>query len=122
MVGTVPGMTEKTDPATTKWAIGIGAVLVAICGWAALKGPAHHPEDSGADAEHACQELVKDRLKSPASAKFSGLSHTGTGDEYTVTGSVDSQNSFGALMRSDFVCTVRANGDSWHLVSLTGLN
>ena len=113
---------KKTDPTTTRWAIGIGILLVVCCGWAALKGPGHNSDDPGPDAERACKELVKDRLKSPGSAKFSGMDHRGDVDEYTVTGSVDSQNSFGALIRSDFTCTVREQGDNWHLVSLTGLN
>ncbi len=53
-----------------------------------------------------CEELVKDRLKSPGSARFSGENTTGDADHgWTTIGGVDSQNSFGALMRMDFRCT-----------------
>jgi hypothetical protein len=39
-----------------------------------------------------------------------------------VTGAVDAQNSFGAMIRSNFTCSVRLDGDTWYLTSLTGLN
>ncbi|QIS06744.1 hypothetical protein F5X71_34530 [Nocardia brasiliensis] len=70
-----------------------------------------------------CRELVEGELKSPGSAKFSG--ETVTGDAaagWTAAGNVDSQNSFGALLRSAWSCSARleADGDTIY-VKLTRL-
>ena len=53
-----------------------------------------------------CKELVKSVLKSPTTAKFPSL-HDGwamskTPEEIIIQGYVDSQNSFGAMIRSSF--------------------
>lgn len=54
-----------------------------------------------------CQELVTDSLTSPASAEFSDVETTLAGTLYTTTGKVDSQNKFGAMIRSTFRCESR---------------
>ena len=77
--------------------------------------------DQSAYVEVACRDWVKDRLKSPTSAKFSGENTTQTGNTYVVRGSVDAQNSFGAMIRSDYTCEAIHEGGSSRLVSLTGL-
>lgn len=58
------------------------------------------------------ENYVKENLKSPATAEFAGIydSHTsiihlGEG-KYKVSSYVDSQNSFGAMIRTKFTCTV----------------
>ncbi|SNR98957.1 hypothetical protein SAMN06272737_1579 [Blastococcus mobilis] len=79
--------------------------------------------DSG--AYYACEGFVEDRLKAPSSADFSGYFDSyviQSGDEYTVSGYVDAENSFGAMLRSEWTCTVRDGGDTWYLESLTGLD
>jgi len=50
-------------------------------------------------------------LKSPSSAKFPwGLkSSLISGDKYRVANYVDSQNSFGAMIRTNYVCEVVVN-------------
>ncbi len=48
------------------------------------------------------------------------MSNTGAGT-FTVTGNVDAQNSFGAMLRMRFTCVVRDAGAERRLVSLTGL-
>jgi len=74
------------------------------------------PEDKRADAKRACQEkFIADRLKAPATAKYSDVTVSGAAGSYTVAGAVDSQNSFGALVRSSFTCSVHLNGDQWIL-------
>lgn len=57
-----------------------------------------------------CRSAVKAQLKSPATAKFPGslesaaeASETEAG-ERTWSGHVDSENGFGAVVRTDFVC------------------
>lgn len=62
------------------------------------------------DRTDACvmaQQFVLDGLKSPATAKFPGWSETDCrvsqrGRIWVVSSFVDSQNSFGALLRSDY--------------------
>lgn len=75
------------------------------------------------DATSACEHFVDQRLKSPASARYSSeqVSHTGT--TYVVGGNVDSQNSFGAMIRNQFVCTetLDTGNNTWHLQALDGL-
>jgi len=63
----------------------------------------------------SCEELVKNQLKSPASAQFSGETQTNV-DSSTVNidGTVDSQNGFGAMLRSTFEC--QANGSDLKLM------
>lgn len=78
-------------------------------------------EDLGWSAQNACEEFVEKRLKSPSTAEFD-TQVSGSDGAYTVTGTVDSQNSFGAMIRNDFNCEVHESGDQWVLDSLTGLD
>lgn len=114
------------QPVTTKQACGCVALLGILIfgGCAALaaysNSQADRPSDSG--AEVFCEQLVEDQLKSPRSADFTAESVNHVGDQWTVTGAVDSDNSFGASIRNTFTCVLRHNGDGWDLVSLTGLS
>lgn len=70
---------------------------------------ARHSDD---DAFYCATLIVKDYLKAPSTAKFCKLSdatvtHLGNG-EYMVTGWVDAENSYGAMIRSDFIVTYTA--------------
>jgi RNA polymerase subunit RPABC4/transcription elongation factor Spt4 len=66
------------------------------------------------------EKFVTRELRSPASARFSGItdpetviSDLGAG-RFRVSGYVDSQNGFGALLRSNYTCTVKYGGhDTW---------
>ena len=73
------------------------------------------------------QAYVKDFLKSPGSADFpfadfSYIDHED--DSYTIQSYVDSQNSFGAMIRSDYTATLKylsgddADPNSWELQRL----
>ncbi|WP_051973796.1 hypothetical protein [Cryobacterium sp. MLB-32] len=55
-------------------------------------------------AIYACEEAVAQNLKSPASADFN--SSAAGGNPWVVQGVVDSENSFGARLRSTFECSV----------------
>jgi hypothetical protein len=100
----------------------IGIVVVGGLCWGVSALNSDQPQDQGPDAEQACKDFVKDRLKAPAGADFSGVDRTAAGSTYTVTGDVDAQNSFGAKLRSHFTCVVRDAGAEWKLESLTGIN
>ncbi|MEO8096386.1 MAG: hypothetical protein ABI811_01705 [Acidobacteriota bacterium] len=63
------------------------------------------------------RQFVEKRLKSPATAKFSEESAVLHESVWFVKGAVDSQNSFGAMLRLIYLCRVRhAEGDTWILV------
>ncbi|MFD5425222.1 hypothetical protein [Streptomyces sp. NPDC127084] len=80
----------------------------------------------GHSAAIMCEDFVKDRLKSPGTAEFPGVMdsdyakttvQSGTKPwKYEVTGVVDSQNGFGATVRSNYVCTVSTkDNETWTL-------
>jgi len=74
-------------------------------------------------AKIACKDYVKARLKAPGTAKFGdALVMPWKGDGcYQVSGYVDSQNSFGALLRTKYRCYVCSSGkqDVYFLRSLS---
>lgn len=70
------------------------------------------------EAEYACNDFARDRLKSPSTAHFNEDTSSNVGNRWTVSGSVDSENSFGASLRSTFTCTMTISGDTWRLVDL----
>lgn len=94
--------------------LAVGFVVTGLAGCA-------ESEPSGYDsvtAEVMCEQFVEQRLKSPASAEFSGqASKSLGGTKWEVTGTVDSQNSFGAMMRSAYTCTLKGpaakDDDMW---------
>lgn len=84
------------------------------------------PPLKATEAFDICKQYVSDRLKSPSGATWrdpygSQVTYTGSGDgPWTVNASVDSENSFGAKLRSTYTCTVKhESGDTWSLVNLT---
>lgn len=118
-----PQSTEGTPAPTAKGgstAVWLALIVVLCCGLAIFKG-CTGDSDGNSGALIACKHYVKDRLKSPGTADFSGLSMDGSGSRVTVSGDVDSQNSFGGVVRNSFTCTVSGSGDAWSLISLTGL-
>ena len=68
----------------------------------------YDPNWSG-EAISQCEDLVTQNLKAPSTAKFDTQA-TG-GGTWIVTGTVDSENSFGATLRADFQCTVIMEGE-----------
>ena len=98
------------------WAVIIGGLIAVI---AFQNSPAKQAEreaermyeNAPVYAEMGCKDQVEARLKAPSTAKFSDVSVKGIGGEFTVTGSVDSENSFGAMIRSEFSCDVEVDGD-----------
>ena len=86
--------------------------------------PQSAPADRRAEAFTVCEQFVERRLKAPGTAKFSHvwdstISGSG-GGPYEIDGYVDAQNSFGALLRNRYSCSVEASsGKSWTLKSLS---
>lgn len=139
MTITPPRPAETRSPRLWPWAVGsVIVTVIALFGVVLVFGgdarPAevdpvtaptpeeHSPELDLAAAELACQDFVRDRLKAPATAEFTeAVTAPLAGyDRYTVSGAVDAQNSFGALIRNFYSCTVglSTSGDRWFLQSL----
>lgn len=96
--------------------IGVIVGLLAIsAGYQAIVEPIQRK----GDAEQACQGYIEQALRAPASAEFGEFeTEERTEYGYTVTGDVDSQNGFGALLRNSYTCKVNQVGDSWILIDL----
>jgi hypothetical protein len=121
---TTPDTPTKPPPLSRRAKIGAVVVLLAVgggCGvWSALTGGNGNP--TAEDAAAACRDYVSARLRAPATADFSEERYTDRGSGYfLVTGAVDSDNAFGVPIRNTYRCEVRQSGETWQLVSLTGL-
>lgn len=83
-------------------------------------------EDNWSMAYIMMEDFVKQRLKSPGSAKFPGVfdgrkEHvTKLGEQkYRIVSYVDAQNAFGAMIRTKFVGEIQQVSDEkWQLISL----
>lgn len=91
----------------------IGGSILAGIGWGAWWIWTNATDNTTSDgtverlAEYACEDAVKNILKAPSTAKFSHDAVNGSrDDELLVVGRVDSQNSFGASIRSTYTCSV----------------
>lgn len=113
-IAVIPDETSKMGGRSKLGIVGkIGGSFLLICFVMMLFSKPSKPKLDEWTAQVSCESAVKQLLKSPSTAEFSGwirvLNSDGT---YTVTGNVDAQNSFGAMLRSSFSCTVRDKGDS----------
>lgn len=120
-------MTAKPVPSAGGTAAGLIVMLflVGIVVYSCSAGGNDSGNDDSSNdeigAEVMCEQFVTERLKAPSTAEFPGAdSVVVTGDDqYKVTASVDSENGFGAMIRTDYVCLINDNGDeTWTLVSL----
>jgi hypothetical protein len=94
------------------WGTLVASLLLTLTLGAACGGD---DSDDAYSAKYICHQFVKDDLKSPRSAHFSN--ETATEDkatkEWTVSGDVDADNSFGASIRNTYTCdaTYEGNGE-----------
>lgn len=101
---------------------GIAITLAVIVIWAfyASVDGGDSPEAQRVGAVTACEDFIEDRLRAPGSAKHprnTGQSSK-AGNVFTVNSWVDSDNSFGASLRTTYRCVIRLDGDTWKLQSL----
>lgn len=79
--------------------------------------------DEQISACSTAREFVRQRLKAPSTATFASCVEAGVAKlpngDYTVMAWVDSQNTFGAMIRTRYLATLRPVGDKWQLVNLT---
>lgn len=89
------------------------------------RGASHSRSEGGDEsgAWSAARSFVEGRLKNPASADFpwydkDAIQFLGNAT-YRIKSYVDASNSFGGTIRTDYVCTVRLEGDTWTLQGLS---
>lgn len=110
--------TAARQPLSTpqKIMIPIIIALAAFFLWSCVQGGGESDEGINGvrypdrEAIAGCESLVEEQLRSPASAEFDSTVTSDDG-EWTVTGSVDADNAFGASVRTDYTCTVTFPGD-----------
>ncbi len=107
-----PVITSDAGKTLKRGAIGCLIALAVLIGLVIfnLARPSGDPGPSGYEAVVYCENKIEERLVSPSSADFKS-SFQGT-NPFTVTGTVDSENSFGASLRSEYQCTVQIHEDS----------
>ena len=93
--------------------------------------PSTPVDDDHLGAKLICQKFVANSLKAPATARFSSISETSAipstmekfrhlPNAWDSVGYVDAQNSFGALIRNEYFCTMQRTGpDKWGLLDLS---
>ncbi len=89
---------------------------------ATMKEPTKSDPGSAAEAWAITRKFVTDQLRSPTTADFpwspTGTTKLGPG-KWRIAGYVDSQNAFGATLRTEFTATVETrDGTKWSLVDL----
>jgi len=121
----VPLSREASDalkpPRSKLGCFGIGCfgivIVVAVVVVVALLNGSNSARDNttsrGIEARTYCEDAIRDRLKAPSTAEFES-SYSGSGP-VVVRGTVDAENSFGAMMRNTFQCTVTFDGDAYRI-------
>ena len=69
----------------------------------------NHFDHDDSDILQIAKDTVKQNLKAPSTATFSSMSETQikrSGNTWTVSGWVDAQNSFGAMLRSEYTVKI----------------
>lgn len=102
-------------------AIIVGIILIGTCGGSSSKPDNWNTENK---AKTYAELMVKDNLKAPSTAKFCNSAREMTaknlgGAKWKVTGWVDAENSFGAMIRSDFEVVLELNKNGATRISCT---
>lgn len=75
------------------------------------------------EADRICRQAMNDRLKAPATAKFPPesvdvITREVYDGSYRVTSYVDAENSFGALLRTEYSCRLKREAEQWVLIQI----
>ncbi|MFD4932363.1 hypothetical protein ACFWMS_26435 [Peribacillus butanolivorans] len=93
--------------------LAVAGLVLTGCGSSEQSGPSAE-EIAAQNMTKSCHEKVADKLKSPGTAQFGDVKIAEfDGSPYThlISGWVDAQNSFGALVRADYECKSYAKED-----------
>ena len=101
---------------------------VILAGMMALAGANAYADDH-TEAKGVCQEFARKHLKAPSTAKLEPLSTVAAAPSHDKKwsklrnvwesiGWVDSQNSYGAMLRTEYSCTAQKNGNTWKVLDM----
>lgn len=101
----------------------VGVVIVVLSN-TSRPGPVVKAREPMEYAVEACRIAMTNSLKAPSTAKFPDDSTVkvspGGGFNFLITSYVDAQNSFGAMIRTEYTCVlVNPTGNTWNVTSLT---
>ena len=131
-----PAVPAKPPTSTGKGCLTIILVVVALIIAMVIFTPEETPEQKARKAEAQCadttmaflmsREFVKRRLRAPATAEFPNARDAGVSVKYLgdcthdVSAFVDSQNGFGAMIRSPYLAKLKnqKGTDSWSALSV----
>jgi hypothetical protein len=102
--------------------VAAAAIAVVVVGvFLSGDGSDSAPSDTGDryGAIDVCHQRVEGQLKAPSTADYSDETATETSPgHWSVAGSVDAENSFGAKVRSTYTCeAVHTDGDNWNVTA-----
>lgn len=94
------------------------SLLLSMCG---SKDAAEKPPHDPISAFYMSQQFTTKQLKAPATAKYPAYSEAQVLDlgdgQYRISAYVDAQNAFGAMIRTQYLCTVKhVEGDTRQLL------
>ena len=105
---------KKTNLQWYHW-LGIAIVLLYLVARLSPETPTDLTTSNGSMAYVMCEDRVKEYLKAPSTAEFSGVMETqivAQGNrKYAVIGWVDAENSFGTKLRTKYICKVTDEGN-----------
>lgn len=108
---------------STMWAILAGiAFIILVSSMMDSKPEVYMPDNL--DAFLMAKSFIKKGLKSPSTAEFANISEsvvvTPSVDFWKVTSYVDSQNGFGAMIRTEFQITMSVDRDTkkWTVIEI----
>jgi hypothetical protein len=110
-------------------------VMIAILGFP-MVNTAIVKADEVDEVKQIAEAAMKEHLKAPATAIFTYkliitpekqdmrilkimVENLDSGIVYSFVGTIDSQNSFGAMLRSNFICFLEKKDDEWVVKSIT---
>jgi predicted nucleic acid-binding Zn ribbon protein len=108
-----------------KWLLACTILILGIIVLVAISGDnntSSQPDETDIAVKviDTCENRIRKSLKAPSTANFSGIWSTevrglGSG-KYSAVGWVEAQNSFGAMLRSRYVCVAKELADDSFLV------
>ena len=122
-------MNSKKEPspkakAITGLLILVVFIVISVLTWDTDKGGSKSEYSPNLAYTYA-EGYVEDRLKSPSSAEFPGIFERQdhikklNATTFEIDSWVDSQNGFGAVVRTRFRCKIKFTGDKPELMSMT---
>lgn len=87
-----------------------------------VSGAAVGPKDDTANIRNAATTIIRNKLKSPATAQFSNFKIIDSAPPYyQIFVTVDSQNVFGALIRGHYICAFKLEDGRYQYAKTNGI-